>query len=88
MEEGTPFGKWYPAGSSLLPQEEAGAAMYADASRMLRQVAADLCPRALQRDAHRSFSSACTSIGVLIVSGVRAGSGNGLCCWLQLGPRP
>ena len=40
MEEGTPFGKWYPAGSSALPPEDDGAAMYSDASRMLQEV----CP--------------------------------------------
>ena len=40
MEDGTPFGTWYPAGTKLLPQEDDGALMYADASSMLQAV----CP--------------------------------------------
>lgn len=38
VEEGTPFEKWYPAGTTLLPQDEEGALMYEDASRILQEV--------------------------------------------------
>ena len=38
VEDGTPFGRWYPPGHAALPDDEAGAVMYRDASEMLREV--------------------------------------------------
>lgn len=38
VEAGTPFERWQAAGRLSFPDDDEGAAMYADASRMLRQV--------------------------------------------------
>ena len=38
VEDGTPFGRWYPPGHAALPDDEQGAAMYRDASEVLREV--------------------------------------------------
>ncbi len=42
VEDGTPFGRWYPPGHAALPDDEDGAAMYRDASHMLREVSVTL----------------------------------------------
>ena len=42
VEDGTPFGRWYPPGHAALPDDEDGAAMYRDASHMLRKVPMNL----------------------------------------------
>ncbi len=66
VEDGTPFGRWYPPGHAALPDDEEGAAMYRDASHMLREVRRypDSCPIASLSALNWCYAFQCLREGV------------------------
>jgi hypothetical protein len=57
VEAGTPFARWQADGRLSFPDDEAGAAMYRDASNLLRQVTLPFYPTWSQGDARPICSS-------------------------------